>query len=99
MFTGDLLDRSADPALAGIPVLEGLKAPLGVYAVLGNHDHCFDQRAITRSLAASGVELLVNRSVCLQRGGRRLWIIGLDDPLAGNPRSTRSHGFHSSRRF
>lgn len=45
VFTGDLLDRSADPALAGTLPLEGLKAPLGVYAVMGNHDHHFSKIA------------------------------------------------------
>lgn len=85
VFTGDLLDRSADPALAGTLPLKGLKAPLGVYAVMGNHDHHFGKEKIARSLADSGVEVLINRSVCIQKGGRHFWLTGLDDPLTGEP--------------
>ncbi|MFZ5897717.1 MAG: metallophosphoesterase [Bacillota bacterium] len=53
VFTGDLLDRAADPALADTLPLEGLKARLGVYAVMGNHDHHFGKEKIARSLADS----------------------------------------------
>jgi len=85
VFTGDLLDRAADPALVGTLPLQGLKAPLGVYAVMGNHDHHFGKEKIARSLADFGVEVLVNRSVRVEKGGRHFWLIGLDDPLTGDP--------------
>ncbi|MBT9252638.1 MAG: metallophosphoesterase [Brockia lithotrophica] len=84
-FTGDLLDRTADPDWASIPLLKGLKAPLGVYAVLGNHDRHFDIRTLEKSFADAGVELLLNQSVGLQRNGRTFWVVGLDDPFTGLP--------------
>ncbi|WP_072871095.1 metallophosphoesterase [Desulfofundulus thermosubterraneus] len=90
VFTGDLLDRSADPALADTLPLQGLKAPLGVYAVMGNHDHHFGKEKIARSLADSGVEVLVNRSVRVEKGGRHFWLIGLEDPLTGDPDLARA---------
>ncbi|MGI9952897.1 metallophosphoesterase [Moorellaceae bacterium AZ2] len=90
VFTGDLLDRSAESALADTLPLEGLKAPLGVYAVMGNHDHRFGKEKIARSLADSGVEVLVNRSVRVEKGGRHFWLIGLDDPLTGDPDLARA---------
>ena len=34
------------------PILRGLRAPLGVYAVLGNHDFAFNPRRVTRSRAS-----------------------------------------------
>ncbi|AEG16708.1 metallophosphoesterase [Desulfofundulus kuznetsovii DSM 6115] len=85
VFTGDLLDRSADPAITDTLPLQGLKAPLGVYAVMGNHDHHFGKEKIACSLADSGVEVLVNGSVRVEKGGRHFWLIGLDDPLTGDP--------------
>ncbi|MGQ9497655.1 MAG: metallophosphoesterase [Desulfotomaculales bacterium] len=85
VFTGDLLDRSAAPALADTLPLKGVEAPLGVYAVMGNHDHHFGKEKIARSLAEAGLEVLVNRSVRVQKGGRHFWLIGLDDPLTGDP--------------
>lgn len=90
VFTGDLLDRSADPAITDTLPLEGLKAPLGVYAVLGNHDHYFGKEKIVCFLADSGVEVLVNRSVRVEKGGRHFWLIGLDDPLTGDPNLARA---------
>lgn len=90
VFTGDLLDRSADPAITDTLPLEGLKAPLGVYAVMGNHDHHFGKEKIARSLADSGIEALVNRSVRIEKNGRHFWLIGLDDPLTGDPDLARA---------
>ncbi len=90
VFTGDLLDRSADPSLAGTLLLQGLKAPLGVYAVMGNHDHHFGKEKIARSFTDSGVGVMVNRSVCIRKGGRHFWLIGLDDPLTGDPDLARA---------
>ena len=40
-LTGDFINFKKDiPAMRGL--LKGFKAPLGVYAVLGNHDHGAD---------------------------------------------------------
>lgn len=51
---------SYDEALAP---LAGLRAPLGVVAVLGNHDHWMDAAAARQALAANGVTLLSNDAV------------------------------------
>lgn len=55
--------------------LKGLRAPLGVYAVLGNHDHWRDGPAMKRAIAAAGIPVLVNQAV---RAGP-LTIAGADD--------------------
>ncbi len=57
--------------------LSGLHAPLGVLAVLGNHDHLAGEATISPALPALGLTLLVNQAV--QRGP--LAIGGLDDPV------------------
>jgi len=65
--------------------LAGLRAPLGVYAVLGNHD-CWEGAELSlRAMAHAGVTNLTNRHVRLQRGGRTLVLAGLDDFWAGQP--------------
>lgn len=51
---------SFDDALAP---LRDLRAPLGVVAVLGNHDHWTDAPAARRALLANGVRLLSNDAV------------------------------------
>lgn len=60
-------------------VLEGLKAPLGVYAVLGNHDWFFDGPRVHQALAAAGIPVLEDRAVALEHRGTRFWLIGIGD--------------------
>jgi predicted MPP superfamily phosphohydrolase len=55
--------------------LKGFKAPLGVYAVLGNHDHWRDGPAMRRAVAAAGIPVLVNQAV---RAGP-VTLAGIDD--------------------
>jgi uncharacterized protein len=80
--------------------LARLEAPLGVYAILGNHDWWWaaipteppdNSRSVRRALAAAGVPLLENRSVRLSKAGQPFWLIGLGDLLAPvlNPRGGR----------
>ncbi|MGB3589545.1 MAG: metallophosphoesterase [Tunicatimonas sp.] len=38
-FTGDLVNNKASEVEEYIPVLNKLKAPLGIYSILGNHDY------------------------------------------------------------
>jgi len=62
-----------------------LVAPLGVFAVLGNHDYWIDGAAIERALVKAGVHLLKNSGLPFERGGGRLWLAGLDDMRWGRP--------------
>lgn len=60
-----------------------LKAPLGIYAVPGNHDYFEGSFAEVRELLEDiGVTVLVNRSVRVAGG---LPLVGLDDLRAGRP--------------
>jgi len=62
-----------------------ISAPLGRYAVLGNHDWCSDTSHIVRTLEAAGIRVLINRSVRLEEPFQHIWICGLDDHGYGNP--------------
>jgi len=71
--------------------LARLEAPLGVYAILGNHDWWAaaiptdppdGSRSVRKALATAGVPLLENESVRLSHRGRPFWLIGLGDQLA-----------------
>ncbi len=59
-----------------------LKARLGVYAILGNHDWWYDVAGVRRALAAVRIPLLENDAVLLDDRGRRFWLAGLGDQLA-----------------
>jgi len=65
---------SADEAAAP---LAGLRARLGVFAVLGNHDHWIDPDGISRALVRAHVRLLDNEAVTVGP----LAVGGLDDPF------------------
>jgi predicted MPP superfamily phosphohydrolase len=65
-------------------ILTGL-ACRQVYAVLGNHDVGVDPKQVTAALSANGITVLTNACVPLQRGGGRIWLAGLDDPVLGLP--------------
>jgi hypothetical protein len=57
-------------------LLAALRPPLGVAAVLGNHDFAETGGA----LESWGAAVLRNQSLALERGGARLWLAGVDDP-------------------
>jgi len=71
--------------------LATLKAPLGVHAILGNHDWWHDAAAQRsgrgptfshRALTSVGIEVYSNRSARLEKDGRAFWLAGLEDQLA-----------------
>lgn len=60
------------------PLLAALRAPAGVFAVLGNHDHWADRARSFEWLARTGQDLN-HRVRPVERGGRRLWFAGAGD--------------------
>jgi uncharacterized protein len=59
--------------------LARVEAPLGRYAVLGNHDWWFDGLRVLRALEAHGITVLEDRSVALPDHGCALWLAGVSD--------------------
>jgi len=56
-----------------------LKAPEGVWAVLGNHDHYTDPELTTRALERHHISVLNNTNTKLRRGSDALQLSGVDD--------------------
>ena len=82
------------PASEWAPVLAGLKAPLGVHAVLGNHDWWEDKTVqregqglpiAGRALEAAGIPVYENDARHLSKDGHPFWLAGLGDQLAYVP--------------
>ncbi len=59
-----------------------LDAPLGVWAILGNHDWWHGVDPVRAALVKVGIDVLENRAVLLGQGSRRFWLAGLGDQLA-----------------
>jgi len=79
VFTGDQLDRRAVDAELFVHGFAGLAAPLGVFGVLGNHDHLASRELGIAALDAVGATPLVNACAPVERGGACLLVAGVDD--------------------
>lgn len=96
LFTGDFVigsprdpnglpgGRFVEPELIAAE-LEALHAPLGVYAVLGNHDWWSDGERVQSALRRHGITVLENQAVPLRTGGQTLWIGGIADLWTRQP--------------
>jgi uncharacterized protein len=62
--------------------LARLQAPLGVWAILGNHDWWHDLRGVRGALAGARIPVLENEAVQLGGTGRKFWLAGLGDQEA-----------------
>lgn len=63
--------------------LETIDAPLGRFAVMGNHDLWADDRVIQSRLERAGVRVLVNEAAHLPAPYDFVSVCGLDDPWTG----------------
>ena len=70
--------------------LSVLRAPLGVYSILGNHDWWHGPvpgmpggpREVRRALEDIGITVLENRAVPIEKAGQSFWLAGLADQMA-----------------
>ena len=81
--TGDLVDDFPGDVRHYAAGLGSLAAPLGVYAIPGNHEVYTGWRELRPRLEALPLQLLVNRSVAVRRNGGAFWVAGTGDPAGG----------------
>jgi uncharacterized protein len=74
------VERVPDPIWAA--ELARITAPLGVWAILGNHDWWYDLAGVRKALADVRIPVLENRAIMLGAEGERIWLAGLGDQLA-----------------
>jgi predicted MPP superfamily phosphohydrolase len=78
VITGDMAGKRK--SIPEIATLYGrLRAPLGVYAVPGNHDYWEGLADINAALSVVGIPLLLNQSRRLRWNGVDFWLAGVDD--------------------
>jgi hypothetical protein len=84
VLTGDFV--SFHSAIELLPDLfRPLRAPLGVYAITGNHDHWEGVDDILAVLEPLGITFLINANTCLNWRGGEFWLAGIDDLWYGVP--------------
>jgi predicted MPP superfamily phosphohydrolase len=89
VLLGDFVGTShfrdtADPEALG-EALGGLRARLGTFAVLGNHDWWFNGPRIRASLERAWIAVLDDRTVPLTFNGARFWLGGIPDEYTQLP--------------
>lgn len=90
-FTGDLVNDKVTETEGFLPVYQKLKAPMGVYSILGNHDYGdysewssakekrdnLDQ--LKKVHAQAGWRLLLNEHVALEKNGQQIALLGIEN--------------------
>jgi predicted MPP superfamily phosphohydrolase len=91
LFTGDLVNNKAEEMKPYKDLFSQLKAPFGVFSVLGNHDYGDyvqwesrqhrDQNLVELkdTHAQMGWKLLLNEHVILDKGGDKIAVIGVEN--------------------
>jgi predicted MPP superfamily phosphohydrolase len=74
------IERIPDPIWAA--ELARITAPLGVWAILGNHDWWYDLVGVRSALADVRIPVLENQAVMLGAEGERFWLAGIGDQIA-----------------
>ena len=82
---GDLINGHPSECARCAAVLADLRAPLGVFAVLGNHEHYGGWRTAVEAHRQIGVQVLLNERHVVQRDGASLVLAGVDDHRRGRP--------------
>ena len=84
LLAGDFATIRLEEVEPTLPAYELLDAPLGVFGVLGNHDHYTGRsEELVSILETTGIQFLQNRSVLLEQDGGRILLAGVDDLLCG----------------
>ena len=86
VFTGDQMDRRHSDADLFVGGFSGISAPMGVWGILGNHDHFIDPKRSEWALEAAGIQPLVNNAVTFERSGAGLALVGVEDLQARDGR-------------
>ena len=91
LFTGDIVNNTADEMIPWIPLFNKLKATDGKYAVLGNHDYGEYVRWKTPEEKERnfqdikdihpkiGFNLLLNESVYIEKGNEKIALVGVEN--------------------
>jgi predicted MPP superfamily phosphohydrolase len=69
-------------ALASEPcarLLGQMTAPLGIWAIMGNHDIDTDRKHVMHALQSENIRVLMNQSQAIERDGARFWLAGVND--------------------
>jgi len=91
LFTGDLVNNIASEIVPYKNIFSRLKAPMGVYSVLGNHDYgdyvewpsaeakAANLETLKKHHAEMGWKLMMNEHVVFERNNEKMALIGVEN--------------------
>ena len=82
-LTGDFVSHERQYIAPVAKVLGELRAPHGVYACLGNHDHWTDPEAMSQQLEKNDIRVLINEGFRVETTPAPFWLCGVDDHMVG----------------
>lgn len=100
LFTGDLVNNEAKETNGYEAQFSRLKAPYGVYSVLGNHDYgdyvqwdspeakIENLETLKKKHASFGWKLMMNENVAIEKNGAKIGLLGIEN-WGGNLRFPR----------
>lgn len=81
VLPGDFINNQKREIYPCVEALSDLRAPMGCYAITGNHDY-FDSsiNVVCNELEQIGIKVMRNQSFNLEKGNQSIIMLGLDDP-------------------
>jgi uncharacterized protein len=93
LYGGDYVSESPRYITGALKAMEQLArhAPLGAFAVLGNHDISTSLPKLEAAFGEISIELLRNEARPICFNGTRFWVVGIDETLLGSPDVERAY--------
>jgi hypothetical protein len=79
VVTGDMVTSGTDYHEDIAEAVGALRAKMGVFVSMGNHDYFGEGEPLVSMLRKAGVKVLRNEGQVLERGGAPLWLAAIDD--------------------
>lgn len=86
VLLGDFVSqRSRKQQILKMPIetiadnIKGMKAKYGVYAVIGNHDHWYDETKCRKELERVGFKVLENQTASFTVNNKTVTVLGIED--------------------
>jgi predicted MPP superfamily phosphohydrolase len=79
VVTGDMVTSGTAYHEDIAETLATLRAPMGIFVSMGNHDYFGEGEPLVTLLRKQGVQVLRNEGRILERAGAQLWLTAIDD--------------------
>ncbi len=98
LIGGDMVEREAS-TIGQLKAWKSLMAPLGIFAILGNHDYEDRPKLIREMYAKLGWIDATNTRFTITKGGASIELMGTDDTFFGHPDVELLHSAHTLPRI